>query len=328
MLTLVVARAALPRPSAQSRSRCCVEAMGKRKPPKEASEPKLGKPSEEAGKPKFTDVGVTRLHALSGGLLKKPLVLPTRVFGQGVGALEFTRLRKGEQWLVHASVGAVKRQISLGRTKLVEEVMKLATDAAFQPAVDTPPLAAAPAEHDPMDDVGYDAAPPAPAIAESAKRAKRRALRDRLVHVEAPAKCREMYPGCQETRKVTCYVQCAGTKQVWISLEDVPWLVRSLHDQATLAGVPLFVVEGDSPPPALAGEDAAKESLVAEGGDILWDFTTDAWGAQGKQLKPEDVSREEAAALGVDVAALQALSYKDRKQLAYDVMRSSFLDFQ
>jgi hypothetical protein len=230
---------------------------------------------------------------------------------------------------VHAAVGEEARQISLGRTKLVEEVMKLATDAASQPGVDTPPLAAAPADHDPMDDVGYVAAPQAPAIAASAKRAKRRALRDRLVHVEAPAKCKEMYPGCQETRKVTCFVECAGTKQVWISLADVPWLVRSLHDQATLAGVPLLDLESDSPPPALAGEDAAEELIrLAEGGNISWDFTTDAWGAQGKQLKPEDVSREEAAALGVDAAALQALSYKDRKQLAYDVMRSSLLDFQ
>jgi hypothetical protein len=297
--------------------------MGKRKPPGEASNPELRKPSEEAGKPKFTDVGVTRHYALSGGLLKRPLVLPTKVFGQGVAALEFARLRKGEQWLVHAAVGAVKRQISLGRTKLVEEVMKLATDAAFQPAVDTPPLAAAPADHDPMDDVGYDAAPQAPAIAESAKRAKRRALRDRLVHVEAPAKCKEMYPGCQETRQVTCFVQCAGTKQVWISLADVPWLVRSLHDQATLAGVPLLDLESDSPPPALAGEDAAEELIkLAEGGNISWDFTTDAWDAQGIQLKPEDVSREEAAALGVDAAALQALSYEARKQLAFDVMCS------
>ena len=190
-----------------------------------------------------------------------------------------------------------------------------AFDAPSPPAHDLP---------DPMAELGFadvveDALPP-PAITGAARKAKRKASHNRLVQVEAPAKCREMHPGCKETRQVKCYVQCSGKRQVWISLDDVPWLVRVLHDQATLGGVPLFDIS-ETPPPALAGGEAAGEPLVE------WDFTASAWEAEGRQLKPDGVSPEDAAALGVDAEAWRAFSYKEKKLLAYDVMVRSLGQF-
>ena len=55
-----------------------------------------------------------------------------------------------------------------------------------------------------------------------------------------PEVAKELNPHSTETREVTCYVQSTWHKQVFISLEDVPWLVRMLHDQAKLGGVPLI----------------------------------------------------------------------------------------
>ncbi len=287
------------------RSRCFAEGMVKRK----------------AGDPTFLDVLVERLTTLRGGLLKKPLVLATRMFGPREADTEFVQLRKGEQWLVHATVGPMQRQRGLARTRMVEQIMAAAI-AACETAgeADIPPGHVDPPPHDPMAELAYedagddvDDAPP-PAIAGDAKKARRRAVRDRVVQVEAPAKCREMHPGCKETRQVTCYVQWAGRKQVWISLDDVPWLVRVLHDQATLGGVPMIDIDGDSPPPALAGGEAAAQPVVS------WDFAASAWVAEGKQLKPNGVSPEDAAALGVDADAWRALSYAAKKGLAYKVI--------
>ena len=71
-----------------------------------------------------------------------------------------------------------------------------------------------------------------------------------------PARGKEKYPDCTEMRKVSCYVQAAQKRQVWISVDEVPWLVRLLREQSALGGVPLLKAEhceeGDSAP-ALAG---------------------------------------------------------------------------
>ena len=80
-------------------------------------------------------------------------------------------------------------------------------------------VAEAPAPDDPCD-------PMAPAFAgrdPSTPRKKAR-VRQCPVTLTMPAKCKEKHPSCDATRQVTCYVQHA--RQVWMSVEDVPWLVR------------------------------------------------------------------------------------------------------
>ena len=104
-----------------------------------------------------------------------------------------------------------------------------------------------------------------------------------------------------------------------------------MHDQFCLGGVSLLPEQcsDDSQTSAMAGGSAdSQTSAMAEGEgsaaaelEISWDFVASAWVAAGRQLKPEEVSLGEAAALGVDEAAWRDLGYAGKKELAYKVVR-------
>ena len=130
---------------------------------------------------------------------------------------------------------------------------------------------------------------------------------------------------------MACYVEGDGKKKVWISVDDLPWLVRLMRDQFVLGGVSLLPEQcgDDSQTSAMAGgSDDSQTSAMAEGEgsaaaelEISWDFVASAWVAAGRQLKPDEVSPGEAAALGVDEAAWRDLSYAGKKELAYKSLR-------
>ena len=79
----------------------------------------------------FSDVQVQRQTVLTGGLLKKAIVLPTKVFSVPTGDLkQFVQLKTGEQWLIHAVCGPMDRQRGLRRTKMVDDLITAALAAA------------------------------------------------------------------------------------------------------------------------------------------------------------------------------------------------------
>ena len=141
------------------------------------------------------------------------------------------------------------------------------------------------------------------------------------VTVEMPDKCREKHPKSTGVRQVACYVEGHGKRKVWISVDDLPWLVRLMHDQFCLGGVSLLPEQcsdvEDSQTPAMAGGEGSAAAEL----DISWDFVASAWVAAGRQLKPDEVPPREAAALGVDEAAWRDLSYAGKKELAYKYLR-------
>ena len=82
-----------------------------------------------------------------------------------------------------------------------------------------------------------------------------------------------------------------------MSVDHVPWLVHLMHDQFSLGGVSLLAENcsgDDAETPAMAGgeESATAKSVIS------WDYVAFAWVAAGRELKPEEVSPREAAALG------------------------------
>ena len=189
--------------------------------------------------------------------------------------------------------------------------------------VDSPP------PRDLMAELAYtDSPPPAFAGRDSLDKTppKKARVKKGPVAVTMPAKCKEKYPSCHDTRQATCYVN--HKRQVWIAVADVPWLVRYVHEQCCLGGVPL-VEEGSAPAPAFAGQEgdgstnAAAPALAGQGGadPISWDFAASAWVAAGRQLKPEELSAEDAARLGVGIAAWRASAYPAKKALAYTCMQ-------
>ena len=291
----------------------------------------------------FREVQLDRLTSLSGGLLKKPMVIATRTF-PGANGEEFVQLKKGEQWLINAAVGPMERQRGLQRTKLVEDIMTAAFAAAKSSDVadKTTPPDVTPPPHDPMADLCYEDSqdtPPALAgddaeetLEETPKKKSRSSIASGLVRVNMPAKSKERYPDSTEMRTIQCYVFKTTRPQIWISTDDVPWLLRVLHDQASLGGVPLLSSNEDHTSPALAGNASAAEptgnaraaeptgNLCAATPTVRWDFVVSAWVAEGKQLKPDDVSAEDAAAIGVGADAWSTYTYEGKKDVAHKVV--------
>ncbi len=287
----------------------------------------------------FKDVEVERKTAVTGGMLKKPMHIITKTFYVGACETEFVQLKKGDQWLTQSACGPADRQRGLRRTKMLEALMTAAQAAvvavAEAPELDGPPAGAdPPPAHDPMADFDYDDTPP-PALAghdmsdTPSKKARQKSAPkylNRVVTLTMPAKCKEMHPSCDDTRKVTCYVK--DCRQVWMSVEDVPWLVRYVHEQFLLGGVPLVEEDGASAP-ALAGQEgdgstnAAAPALAGQGGaaPISWDFAASAWVAYGRQLKAVEFSAEEAERLGVCEAAWRLFTYPQKKGFAYKCMQ-------
>ena len=114
------------------------------------------KVTSAASKDTFPDVLVQRQTVLTGGLLKKAIVLPTKYFAGHVASsegraeaqkVEFVQLKKGEQWLIHAVCGPMDRQRGLKRTKMVDDLITSALAAAEETsseAVDEAAVAVAP----------------------------------------------------------------------------------------------------------------------------------------------------------------------------------------
>ena len=115
----------------------------------------------------FDDARIERLTTLSGGRLKKALVMPTYLFQVDGADKEFVQLKKGEQWLVHALVCPMGRQRGLKRTRMVEDIVTAAlaivnvTPETFE---DSPLAAPDPPPPDPMQAFGYEEDTPPPAL--------------------------------------------------------------------------------------------------------------------------------------------------------------------
>ena len=145
---------------------------------------------------KWDDVTVETRTTLRGGCLTKPMVIVTKMF-PNVPNVEFVQIRKGEQWLISSAVGAGPRQQSLGRTKVVEDIVSAAMAAAFEAHERAmPEAAAADAAEDLMAGMAYaDLPPPVPPAKQpkaSCKKEKRKEATNRLVHIEMPAVLRRL----------------------------------------------------------------------------------------------------------------------------------------
>ena len=272
--------------------------------------------------------GSLQVTTLKGGLLRKPAVLTTLKLPVMGNDIEFVQVHKGEQWLVQAATGPMGRQAGLQRTKMVEDLAHAACTKAHACLVSPNPItpaaiAACGRVHDPardfsLDDDDEDIALAMAGSAENErtpKERKRDYARHVVVIVDMPARALEMYPECKDTHKVTCLVENFPSRQVWISVEDVPWLVRALHDQATLGGVPLL----DDQDPCDRGE----LSTLGAGScaKVRWDFFTSSWMALGRRLKPADVTPQEVAETDFKLPRdWEDLSWADKKDIAYTVM--------
>ena len=280
----------------------------------------------------FDDVYAEQVTTLKGGLLRKPAVLVTKTRTVQNKDIEFVQVTKGEQWLVQAATGPMCRQAGLQRTKMVEDLVDAAcTKAHACLATPTPaPAAACDRVHDAardfsLDDDDEDIALAMAGSAENErtpKERKRDYARHVVVIVDMPARALEMYPECKDTHKVTCLVENFPSRQVWISVEDVPWLARALHDQATLGGVPLL----EDPDSCDRGElstlgDSPTSTVAGSCAKVSWGLFKSSWMALGRRLKPADVTPQEIAETDLKLPRdWEDLSWADKKDISFTVM--------
>ena len=77
-------------------------------PPAFAGESSQGMP--KVGPEQFSDVVVERATTITGGLMKRPLPVVTKMFQVVGGQAEFIHLVKGADWLTHSACGPTNRQ--------------------------------------------------------------------------------------------------------------------------------------------------------------------------------------------------------------------------
>ena len=213
-------------------------------------------------------VAVAHQWAVSGGFLSKPVTLETKEVVTLAGVEHFVKVDKKAEWLLKAAVGKSNKG-GLKRTGLCESIKEKVTQSAKSASSSDDSQSssvAEPATEDPMDMLEDDFSAPAPAkkprkVYTSLRRS------NTITHIDMPEHEPTAHPGTTATRSVA--VLPFSTNQMWLAVEDVPWLVKWLADEVRSGGVAM-----DTEDPL----DGLECNCAAENVHIRWDFSR-AWEA-------------------------------------------------
>ena len=212
-------------------------------------------------------VAVAKQWAVEGGYLSKAFTLETKEVDTVSGPMSFVKIDKQADWLLKAALGKANNKGGLKRTRLFAIIKDKLKDAACgasptQPATDDSQdsAVAEPASSDPMNMLESFESDAAPAAKRRRVYASTRA-KNNISHVDMPEFEPTANPDKNGTRTVS--VLPLSTNSTWLCVDDVPWLVKWLADEARSGGVP---VATDDPLDALAC------NCEAEHVHIRWDF--------------------------------------------------------
>ena len=223
---------------------------------------------------KWRPVSISSQVAVTGGWSTKSHTLECKTIHTADGATTFVKVRKDTEWLMKLAVGSTAHSGALERVKVFEELRAALAkngSAVAEDVVAEPAPAAVDAD-DPMaalDDVD--------AMADQCQKPKRKRAytsvraKDKVSKIEMPALERTKFPECEQKRTVQVYA--AGTTAMWISSEDVEWLVQWVADEYGTGGVAMIDEEADELEP----------NCEAPGVHIRWNFDDgyDAIGVDG-----------------------------------------------
>ena len=230
-------------------------------------------------------VAVKKQWSVEGGYLSKAVTLETKEVDSLSGDLSFVKIDKNADWLLKAALGKNGGRGGLKRTQLFETIKKELTDAASGPHSrarsagalgDSPPTTGtddlqdaavvATGCDDPMNELESIEIKMA---AEPKKRKLYTSTRnkDNVTQITMPELEPTSHPNAKATRTVT--LLATSTNSTWLLIDDVPWLVKWLSDEARSGGVQ---VASDDPLDALACNCEAAQV------HIRWDFAG-AWEA-------------------------------------------------
>jgi hypothetical protein len=241
--------------------------------------------------PVHTDVSV----CVKGGYLRKSVpVEVTQIITAGGGELTMVKCSKNCEWLYKGACGPEAANGWLKRTQLIETLrMKYAalqladTSATADQDVHGPVAVATDAMME-LDDVVLDTPVKgkraAPKQRQAATKRQRRPRYKSVGAITMPEIDPESHPNVEQHTRVVRVIT-KSTNQLWIALDDVPWLLNWLKDEFERGSVPLTDKTGTK----------LDTNCDVEGVHVAWDFCS-SWEAtfldetaalRGKSLKSD-----------------------------------------
>ena len=219
----------------------------------------------------WAPIKISRQLVIEGGFSIKASKLEVKEVDTINGVADFVKVDKRQEWLVKAAAGKGARPGALSRTKLLDEMKeKLVKEAKFASAA---PAVAASAE-DPMEALATLEPQEEPPKRRKVYVSKRR--QNLITEIEMRELEPTKHPNSERTRAVKLLP--LSTNSLWLSTDDVGWLVSWLADELETGGVPMEAAVADH-------EASLERNCHAPGVHIRWDFDG-AWEAvilQGSQ---------------------------------------------
>lgn len=180
-------------------------------------------------------ITVQKTFTVKGGLNCKACVLETMEVATGTSVRHMCRVNKNDSWLLKCSAGREARKGVLKRSKVLETLKKKLGGIGDSVVTDSISPASEEGGHDPMrflDDLAETAAE------RSAKKPKYcpKRLSNRVQKIEMPIRPPESGDSAVAGQRQV-HVLARGTNQIWIDVEDIPWLINYVAAEVALGGV-------------------------------------------------------------------------------------------
>ena len=184
------------------------------------------------------EITVEKTFTVKGGLNSKPCVLDTIEVATGTGVRHLCRVNKNDSWLLKCSAGREARKGVLKRSKVLETLKKKLGVTGDSVVTDS----ISPASEEIIQDAmkGMDGYGRGEGAAErSPKKPKycRKRLHDRVQKIEMPIRPPESGDSAVAGQQQV-HILAKGTNQLWIDVEDIPWLINYVAAEVALGGVP------------------------------------------------------------------------------------------
>ena len=204
---------------------------------------------------------------VKGGVSTKPKVVPT-ISVVACGDAKFARLNKYEPWFVQSIVSSGKRH-EARRVKIIDMLKAKLNDATTSDVADDSqtgaPASSEPADiMDALDTIDDEPTP---------KKKKYAGKRKRNTSTTLPMTPQPLCVDPNSPRKDVT-VLARSTTSLWISVDDIPWLLNYALDEIESGGVPA-VVDGEPDDPddeSNVGDPVADSNCGVPGLCIKWDY--------------------------------------------------------
>ena len=209
---------------------------------------------------------VQKTFTVKGCLNSKPCVLETMEVSTGTGVRHLCRVNKNDSWLLKCSAGREARKGVLKRSKVLETLKKKLAASAESVVTDSISPASEEGAHDRMSLLQHQDESSAERSPKKPKYSPKR-VSNRLQQIQMPMRPPESGDSAVAGQR-NVHILARGTNQLWIDVNDVPWLINYVAAEVALGGVPEQEDDSD-----------AEGNCEAKGLRMKYDFANRLWEA-------------------------------------------------